>query len=126
MIRLMNADEIECRIASASEYGVSLVLYKDARVDQKILDETFTPFGWKRSHQMIEGNLYCTVEIWDQEKDQWIGKQDVGTESYTEKEKGQASDSFKRIGELEGSFTLLRLSGYRENWSHFRRLKRNG
>ena len=95
-IRLLHADEIECRIASASEYGVSLVLYKDARVDQKILDETFTPFGWKRSHQMIEGNLYCTVEIWDQEKDQWIGKQDVGTESYTEKEKGQASDSFKR------------------------------
>ena len=55
-IRLLHADEIECRIASASEYGVSLVLYKDARVDQKILDETFTPFGWKRSHQMIEGN----------------------------------------------------------------------
>lgn len=95
-IRLLYADEIECRVASASENGVSLVLYKDARVDQKILDETFTPFGWKRSHQMIEGNLYCTVEVWDQEKGQWIGKQDVGTESYSEKEKGQASDSFKR------------------------------
>ncbi|NOW12590.1 hypothetical protein B0H35_000004 [Clostridium acetobutylicum] len=26
----------------------------------------------------------------------WISKQDVGTESNTEKEKGQASDSFKR------------------------------
>ena len=65
-------------------------------MDQKILDETFTPFGWKRSHQMLDGNLYCTVEIWDGEKQQWIGKQDVGTTSYTEKEKGQASDSFKR------------------------------
>ena len=95
-IRLLNADEIECRIASISEKGLSLLLFKDARVDQKILDETFTPFGWRRSHQTIDGNLYCTVEIWDEEKEQWIGKQDVGTMSYSQKEKGQASDSFKR------------------------------
>ena len=66
------------------------------RADQRLLDEAFTPFGWKRTHQMIDGNLYCTVEIWDREKQQWIGKQDVGTASYSEKEKGQASDSFKR------------------------------
>lgn len=95
-IRLLRADEIECRIATINERGLSLLLFKDARVDQKILDEAFTPFGWKRSHQMIDGNLYCTVEVWDDGKGQWIGKQDVGTMSYTEKEKGQASDSFKR------------------------------
>ena len=65
-------------------------------MDQKILDETFSPFGWKRSHQSIDGNLYCTVEVWDSEKEQWIAKQDVGAMSYSEKEKGQASDSFKR------------------------------
>ena len=95
-IRLLRAEEIECRIATINEKGLSLLLFKDARVDQKLLDETFTPFGWKRSHQVIDGNLYCTVEVWDREKNQWIGKQDVGTMSYTEKEKGQASDSFKR------------------------------
>lgn len=95
-IRLLRADEIECRVSAISERGLSLLLFKDARVDQKILDETFTPFGWKRSHQVIDGNLYCTVEVWDEEKGQWIGKQDVGTMSYSEKEKGQASDSFKR------------------------------
>ena len=95
-IRLLHADEIECRVAMVVETGVSLLLYKDARVDQRILDETFTAFGWKRSHQVIDGNLYCTVEVWDAEKSQWIGKQDVGKESYAEKEKGQASDSFKR------------------------------
>ena len=95
-IRLLRAEEIECRIATINEKGLSLLLFKDARVDQKLLDETFTPFGWKRSHQVIDGNLYCTVEVWDKEKKQWIGKQDVGTMSYTEKEKGQASDSFKR------------------------------
>lgn len=95
-IRLLRADEIECRVSTISEKGLSLLLYKDARVDQRILDETFTPLGWKRTHQSIDGNLYCTVEIWDEAKLQWIAKQDVGTMSYTEKEKGQASDSFKR------------------------------
>lgn len=96
MIRLLKPEEIECRVATINEKGLSLLLFKDARVDQKILDEIFTPFGWKRTHQSIDGNLYCTVEIWDKEKQQWIAKQDVGTTSYAEKEKGQASDSFKR------------------------------
>ena len=96
VVRLLRADEIECRVSIINERGLALLLFKDARVDQKILDETFTPFGWRRTHQSIEGNLYCTVEVWDKEKSQWIAKQDVGTTSYSEKEKGQASDSFKR------------------------------
>lgn len=96
MIRLLKADEIECRAAMVSEKGLSLLLYKDARVDQKILDETFGIFGWKRSHQCIDGNLYCTVEIFDRDSGTWVAKQDVGTMSNSEKEKGQASDSFKR------------------------------
>ena len=96
MIRLLRADEIECRVSTIGGNGLSLLLFKDARVDQKILDETFTPFGWKRSHQSIDGNLYCTVEAWDSKKGQWIAKQDVGAMSHSEKEKGQASDSFKR------------------------------
>jgi hypothetical protein len=95
-IRLLRANEIECRISVLKENGLSLLLYKDARVDQKILDETFGAFGWKRSHQCIDGNLYCTVEIFDKEKQCWVGKQDVGTTGYAEKEKSQASDSFKR------------------------------
>lgn len=95
-IRLLRPDEIECRIGAISEKGLSLLLFMDARAAQNILDETFTPFGWRRIPQEIGGRLYCTVEIWDQEKKQWIGKQDVGTESFAEKEKGAASDSFKR------------------------------
>ena len=96
LIRLLKANEIECRIAVIKENGLSLLLYKDARVDQRILDETFGAFGWKRSHQCIDGNLYCTVEIYDKESGVWVSKQDVGTTGYTEKEKSQASDSFKR------------------------------
>lgn len=65
-------------------------------MDQRILDETFGIFGWKRSHQCIDGSLYCTVEILDRESGQWVAKQDVGTNGLAEKEKSQASDSFKR------------------------------
>ena len=96
IIRLLKANEIECRIAVIKENGLSLLLYKDARVDQRILDETFGAFGWKRSHQCIDGNLYCTVEIYDKQSGVWVSKQDVGTTGSGEKEKSQASDSFKR------------------------------
>ena len=97
-IRKLTANEIEARVSTLSEKGASLLLYKDARVDQKILDEVFGVYGWQRTHQLIGDRLYCTIEIWDDEKKQWVAKQDVGTESNTEKEKGQASDSFKRAG----------------------------
>ena len=96
MFRPLTKDEIDCRVATCKENGVSLLLYKDARVDQNILDETFGIFGWQRSHQLIDGNLYCTVSIKNPETGEWVHKQDVGKESNAEKEKGQASDSFKR------------------------------
>lgn len=95
-IRLLRAGEIECRVGMINEKGLSLLLYKDARVDMKILDEVFGPNNWQRTHVVIGGNLYCAVTIWDGEKQQWICKMDVGTKSSTEKEKGEASDSFKR------------------------------
>lgn len=97
-IRLLFADEIECRVGTQRADGCSLLLYKDARVDMRLLDEHFGPMNWKRDYSLINGNLFCTISIWDEDKKEWISKQDVGTESNTEKEKGQASDSFKRAG----------------------------
>ena len=96
MIRLLKASEIDCRVAQITDKGLSILLYKDARVDMAILDETFGPCGWQRSHQIIGDSLYCTVSIWDSEQKQWVAKQDVGTESAVEAEKGLSSDSFKR------------------------------
>lgn len=92
--RALRADEIECRIGTISAKGLSLLLYKDARVDQNILDETVGCLNWQRRH--YRDNQNCIVSIWDDEKKQWIAKEDTGTESNTEKEKGLASDSFKR------------------------------
>lgn len=95
-IRTLRADEIECRVQQVKQNGCVLLLYKDARCDMRILDEVFGVLGWEREHQVIDGNLYCTVRVWDEEHNRWVSKQDVGTESMTEKQKGQASDSFKR------------------------------
>ena len=97
-IRALNANEIECRIGTISAKGCSLLLYKDARVDMKILDEVFGTGKWQRTHEVINGNLFCTIEIWNDEIKQWVKKQDVGTESFSEAQKGEASDSFKRAG----------------------------
>lgn len=93
-IRTLRADEIECRVKSITPRGAILLLYKDARCDQRILDETFGPMNWQRRH--LRDNANCIISIWDEAKKQWIEKEDTGTESNTEKEKGLASDSFKR------------------------------
>lgn len=97
----LKAQDVDCRIQQITGndqrgYGAILLLYKNARVDMKILDEVFGATNWQREHEMINGQLFCSVLIWDDDKKQWIKKQDVGTESQTEAEKGRASDSFKR------------------------------
>lgn len=102
-IPLLTEQDIDCRVQSVSKaktgrVGAVLLLYKDARVDMRILDQVFGPGNWQRTHEVINGNLFCNIDIWDDEKKTWVRKQDVGTESNTEKEKGQASDSFKRAG----------------------------
>lgn len=94
-IRKLRADEIECRVGTISDKGLSLLIYKDARVDQNILDETYGAMGWCRKHEKIGDSIYCTVSV-KSETGEWISKQDVGNESFAESAKGAASDSFKR------------------------------
>jgi hypothetical protein len=86
---------IDFRVQSINKGGYATILaYKDARVDINRLNEVCTPLGWKREH--TRDNKNCIVSIWDEENKHWVSKEDTGTESNTEKEKGQASDSFKR------------------------------
>lgn len=93
--RSLRADEVECRIGTVKEgKGVSLLLYKDARCDMNVLDETVGAMNWQKRYSRENAN--CEVGIWDDEKKQWVWKEDTGTESRTEAEKGLASDSFKR------------------------------
>lgn len=92
--RTLKAEEIDVRVSQIGDTGFSLLLYKDARCDMNILDESVGALNWQRIHTRENAN--CIVSIWDKEKNQWVSKEDTGTESNTEKEKGLASDSFKR------------------------------
>jgi len=94
MFRDLKSEEIDVRVQSINEKGAVLLLYKDARADMIVLDETVGPMNWKREHKRDNAN--CILSLWDEKKQQWISKEDTGTESFTEKEKGLASDSFKR------------------------------
>ena len=106
VFRTLKANEIDVRIGTqklldpkdkySAVIEASYLLYKDARVDMTLLDEVVGAMNWQRTHEFKDGKLYCTVAIWDDEKKQWVAKEDVGVESNTEAEKGQASDSFKR------------------------------
>ena len=94
--RDLMADEIECRVQSVKGNGLVLLLYKDARVDMNILDETVGAERWQREHYECKGNLFCRVSIDVTGNQGWVWKSDCGTESNTEAQKGEASDSFKR------------------------------
>ena len=96
-MRQLKADEIECRVSQVKENGCSLLLYKTARVDRAILDETYGEF-WQNDFKVIDGKMYGGIGIYNKELSQWIWRWDCGTESNTEAEKGQASDCFKRAG----------------------------
>jgi hypothetical protein len=110
MIKFRNLveDEIECRVQQVQENGLILLLYKNARCDMNILDETVGAENWQREHYECKGNLFCRVGICctvhidmsgndgDILSPSWVWKSDCGAESNTEKEKGEASDSFKR------------------------------
>lgn len=94
MFRNLRADEIDVRINQIASNYCTMLLYKDARCDMNILDETVGAMNWCRGHSRDNAN--CEVSIYDAEKSQWITKEDTGTESFSEAEKGLASDSFKR------------------------------
>ena len=93
--RDLRANEIDARVGQVGDGYCTLLLYKDARVDMDILDETVGEDNWQRKHYEVKGNLYCSVGI-NTLDNGWVWKDDCGTESNTEKEKGESSDSFKR------------------------------
>lgn len=95
----VNAQDIDFRVQSINKGGYATILaYKDARYDMRILDEVAGVGFWQKDYKIIDGNLYCGIGVYVQDLGDWVWKWDVGVESNTEKEKGQASDAQKRAG----------------------------
>lgn len=97
-MRNLRKDEIEVRVASTQNNVAQVLLYKTARTDAAILDETYGQFNWQCSYTENKGNLFCTISVKDPNTNEWVSKSDCGSESNIEKEKGEASDAFKRAG----------------------------
>lgn len=95
-IRVLRPEEIELRVSNITEKGCLIVPYINARCAMRILDETFGNYNWQKTYKSIDGKLICSLSLYSKERDQWITKEDVGTESTYEKDKGAASDAFKR------------------------------
>ena len=72
-IRALNASEIEVKIKQITDKGAVILLYKTARVDMDILDETFGIGNWQTDYKEIKGNLYCGIGIRTLDKD-WVWK----------------------------------------------------
>ena len=104
---MLTEDQIECRIATVTEKGCSLLLYKTARTDYEMLDKHVGMFGWRNDYKEIDGKMYCGIAIKNNSTGEWIWKWNCGTESNTEAEKGQASDAMKRAGFAWGIGTEL-------------------
>lgn len=122
--RPLDISDVDFRVQSINNGGYATILaYKDARVDMNRLDEVLTPIGWQRDYKLIDGKLFCGVGIWHKDSNQWIWKWDVGTESNTEAEKGQASDAFKRacfnlgIGRELYDYPIISVKLFDNEWS---------
>lgn len=101
-IRKLKANEIEVKVKKVTGKGCLLLLYKTARTDMQLLDETFGGHHWQCDYKTINGALYCGIGVYDPTIKEWVWKWDCGIESRADEDgnekKGEASDAFKRAG----------------------------
>ena len=126
--RLLRPDEIEVRVSEVLKdgKGIRLLLYKTARTDSAIMDETFGPMRWQCRYECIDGKMYCGIGVKDADSGEWVWKWNVGTESNTEAEKGQASDALKRAGFVWGLGSELYTAPKITVWSDNVNLRESG
>jgi hypothetical protein len=103
----LTESEIECRIGTVGKTGngLSLLLYKTARTDCDILDETVGPENWQCRYYEHKGTLFCSIGIYIVRPNgtaEWVWKDNAGSPSNMEAQKGEASDAMKRAGFVWG------------------------
>lgn len=72
----------------------SCVAYIDARDVMDLLDEVVGAENWQSDYKDVGNGVFAGIGI--KVDNEWVWKWDTGAESAIEKEKGEASDSFKR------------------------------
>jgi len=121
------------RVQSANQYGASCVAYIDARQVQDLLDEVCGEHNWQCKYEEHKGNLFCSIGInIDDNPNDWVWKSDCGVESNVEKQKGEASDAFKRaavmwgVGRFLYSMPIIKLKNVKEFNGRYYPVNKNG
>ena len=97
--RTLKANEIDVRVGNVAknDSGFFLLLYKNARVDQTILDETVGQWNWQCKYYQVKNTMVCSVGIFNEERNEWLWKDNGGDDDYqAEQVKAELSDAFKR------------------------------
>ena len=99
VFRPLKASEIDVRVGNVAKSGSGffLLLYKNARVDQTILDETVGQWNWQCKYYQVKNTMVCSVGIYNEERNEWLWKDNGGDDDYqAEQVKAELSDAFKR------------------------------
>lgn len=95
-IRTLKAEEIEVRPQSIKNGKANMLLYINSRAATDLLDECYGMANWNIEYKDVAGQIYGRLSIYDEETNRWVYREDTGSESNVEKEKGLASDIVKR------------------------------
>lgn len=95
-IRTLKAEEIEVRVQSVKNGKANMLLYINSRAATDLLDETYGMENWTIEYKEVAGQIYGKLSIWDNDNSRWIFREDTGSESNVEANKGLASDIVKR------------------------------
>lgn len=95
--RTLKADEIEVRPQSIKNGKATMLLYIDSRAVVSLLNETVGNMNWQSEFYQVGEQTIGKIGIYDEDRDIWVWKSDVGSESNVEAEKGKISDTYKRV-----------------------------
>lgn len=95
--RTLRADEIEVRPQSIKNGKATMLLYIDSRAVVSLLNETVGNMNWQSEFYQVGEQTIGKIGIYDEDRDIWVWKSDVGSESNVEAEKGKISDTYKRV-----------------------------
>lgn len=95
--RTLKAEEIEVRPQSVKNGKATMLLYIDSRAVVSLLNETVGSMNWQSEFYQVGEQTIGKIGIYDEDRDIWVWKSDVGSESNVEAEKGKISDTYKRV-----------------------------
>lgn len=94
--RNLRPEDIEVRPATIKDGKATLLCYIDSRSVVELMDEAVGPMDWNFELVQVGDQMVGRMGIWDEDKQTWVVKSDVGSESNIDATKGLVSSIYKR------------------------------